>query len=166
MRTIIFIILSTASCIAQAQNSELDSRNGFKDIKLLSNATEYAGLKFDKNDDEEFKAIYSKKSGYFQSIGEIEIKDLKVYTYNDLIYRIEVVADKDPRLFKGLEKAFGEAKYSVIGNDYVWQGENVKLSFASHPKGKMVVMKYSTYLIKNIIKQDKEQVIEDLSDDF
>jgi len=166
MRTFIFSILLTASFFVQAQNNELDKRNGFKEIKLLSNASDYEGLKFEKNDSEEFKAIYSKKSGYFESIGDIEIKDLKVYTYNDLIYRIEIFAEKDPRLFKGLEKAFGEAKYSVVSNDYVWQGENVKLSFASHQKGKMVVMNYSTYLIKNIIKQDKNKTIEDLSADF
>jgi len=87
MRIILILLLFITSLITEAQNAELDKRNGFKEIKLLSNANEYEGLKFDKVQEEEHKAIYSKKSGYFESIGEIAIKDLSVYTYNDLIYR-------------------------------------------------------------------------------
>lgn len=160
-----FLLLST-TLVCQAQNVELDKRNGFKNIKLLTKATDYEELKFDKEQDEENKAVYVRKTGEFQTIGEIQIKELNVYTYNDIIYRIEVATGKNTQLFKGLEKAYGKSKFAVVANVYVWQGNHVKLTFASEKGGKRIVMNYSSPKIKEIIKKDKEQKIEDLSNDF
>jgi len=166
MRTLLFLTFILGFFSLQAQSQELDKRNGFKNIKLLSKATDYNELKFEKNQEEENKAIYTRTSGSLQSIGEIQIKELNVYTYNDIIYRIEVATAKNTQLFKGLEKAYGKSKFAVVTNVYVWKGENVALTFGSEKGGKRIVMNYTAPEIKNIIKRDKEQKIEDLSDDF
>ncbi|MCB0497957.1 MAG: hypothetical protein KDC79_17595 [Cyclobacteriaceae bacterium] len=166
MKILYTLLLLVGSVSVFAQNNELDERNGFKNIKLLSKATDYLELKFDKPQAEQYKAIYVRKVGYMESIGEIQIKDLKVYTYKDLIYQIDVVTNKEPELFKGLEAAFGKAKFSVVGNEYFWQGNKVKLTFSSMKGGKKVIMSYSTPEIKDIIKQDEQAEIKQLSEDF
>lgn len=166
IRTLFTLFILVGSISIQAQNPELDKRNGFKNIKLLSKATDYSELKFDKHQSEENKAIYVRKSGSLQAIGDIQIKKLNVYTYNDIIYRIEVATGKNTQLFKGLEKAYGKSKFAVVSNVYVWQGEKVKLTFASQKGGKRIVMNYTSPKIKEIIKQAEEQKIKDLSDDF
>ncbi len=163
---LLFFILVISSANLQAQNPELDKRNGFKNIKLLSKATDYSELKFDKDQEEENKAIYTRTSGSLQQIGDIPIKELNVYTYKDIIYRIEVATGKNTQLFKGLEKAYGKSKFAVVTNVYVWKGEKVALTFGSEKGGKRIVMNYTTPEIKKIIKRDKEQKIKDLSDDF
>lgn len=166
MRTLLLISILIGSFNLLAQNQELDDRNGFKNIKLLSKATDYSELKFSKDQEEEFKAIYTRTSGSLQYIGDIQIKELNVYTYNDIIYRIEVATGKNTQLFKGLEKAYGKSKFAVVTNVYVWKGDKVALTFASEKGGKRVVMNYTTPEIKEIIKEDKEKKIQALSDDF
>lgn len=166
MRTLLLISFLIGSFNLLAQNQELDDRNGFKNIKLLSKATDYSELKFSKDQEEEFKAIYTRTSGSLQYIGDIQIKELNVYTYNDIIYRIEVATGKNTQLFKGLEKAYGKSKFAVVTNVYVWKGDKVALTFASEKGGKRVVMNYTTPEIKEIIKEDKEKKIQALSDDF
>lgn len=166
MKTILSLLLLVGSITAYAQNNELDERNGFKNIKLLSKANEYPELKFDKQQAKEGKAIYIRKPGYLQSIGDIQIRDLKVYTYKDLIYQIDVITNKEPELFRGLEAAFGKAKFSVVGNEYFWQGNRIKLTYSSIKGGKKTVMTYSTDKIKNLIKQDEQAEIKQLSEDF
>ena len=163
---LLIISFLTASFSSFAQNQELDARNGFKNIKLLSKATDYSELKFNKEQEEENKAIYTRTSGALQQIGDIPIKELNVYTYKDIIYRIEVATGKNTQLFKGLEKAYGKSKFAVVTNVYVWKGDKVALTFASEKGGKRVVMNYTSPEIKNLIKKDKEQKIQDLSDDF
>ncbi len=166
LRTLLLVSLFVTSFALQAQNKELDKRNGFKNIKLLSKATDYPELKFNKNQEEEDKAVYIRSSGALQKIGTIPIKELNVYTYKGLIYRIEVSTGKNTTLYKGLTKAYGKAEFAVVSNVYVWKGEKVALTFASQKGGKRVVMNYTTPLIKDIIKQDEEQKLKDLSDDF
>ena len=65
-----------------------------------------------------------------------------------------------------MQKAYGKAKFAVVTNVYLWQGENVKLTFASEKGGKRIVMNYSAPKIKEIIKKDEEQKLKDLSDEF
>lgn len=166
MKYILSLLLLVGTVTLYAQNNELDERNGFKNVKLLSKATEYPELKFDKQQAEAFKAIYVRKPGYIESIGEIPIKDLKVYTYKDLIYQIDVITNKEPELFKGLEAAFGKAKFSVVGNEYYWQGNRIKLTYSSMKGGKKTIMTYSTDKVKDLIKQDEQAEIKQLSEDF
>ncbi|MCF6361685.1 MAG: hypothetical protein L3J29_13115 [Cyclobacteriaceae bacterium] len=165
IKTVITLLLLAGVFNLQAQNNELDERNGFKHIKLLTKATSYPELKLDKTIDE-FNSIYTRRTGHLLSIGEIPIKNMTLYTYKDLIFKIEIVTAKDPQLFKGLEQAFGKAKFSVTSNNYIWQGTNVKLSFKGSKGGKGTIMTYSSLKIKDIIKKDEEQKIKDLSNDF
>lgn len=167
MRTALFFSILLVSTICQAQSlEELDERNGFKDIKLLSNATEYSTLEF-KSDlkDQEFHALYVKTNDAYETIGEAKIKSLEVLTYKNLIYQITVVTDKDPNLFKGLQKAFGKANHSVVDNLYHWNTAKVSLSFGSEGKKKLKLVYYA-HGIKQIIKEDKEKKVEDLSSEF
>ncbi len=164
-RIIFTLLLLTGFSTLYAQNSELDERNGFKHIKILSKVTSYPELKLDKTKDE-FNSTYTRRPGYLLSIGEIQIKDFVVYTYKDLIYKIEITTIKDPNLFKSLEQAFGKSKFSVTTNSYIWQGTDIKLSFKSTKGGKETIMTYSSLKIKDIIKKDEEQKIKDLSNDF
>ncbi len=165
IRTILTLLLLVGFFTMQAQNSELDERNGFKHIKLLSKVSAYPELKLDKTKDE-FNSTYTRRPGHLLTIGEIQIKEFVVYTYKELIYKIEISTVKDPNLFKSLEQAFGKSKFSVPTNSYVWQGNEVKLSFKSLKGGKGTIMVYSSLKIKNIIKKDEEQKIKDLSNDF
>ncbi len=165
IRTVITLLLLAGFFSLQAQNSELDERNGFKHIKILSKVTSYPELKLDKTKDE-FNSTYTRRPGHLLTIGEIQIKDFVVYTYKDLIYKIEITTVKDPNLFKGLEQAFGKSKFSVTTNSYIWQGNEVKLSFKTTKGGKETIMVYSSLKIKDIIKKDEEQKIKDLSNDF
>ena len=104
IRTLFTLLLLAGFLNAQAQNSELDERNGFKHVKILSKVTSYPELKLDKTKDE-FKSTYTRRPGYLLTIGEIQIKDFVVYTYKDLIYQIDITTAKDSNLFKGLEQA-------------------------------------------------------------
>lgn len=165
IRTLFTLVLLASFSISYAQNSELDERNGFKHIKMLSKATDYPELKLDKTKDEN-NATYTSRNGYLMSIGDIPIKNFVVYTYKDQIYQIEITTSKNPKLFKSLEEAFGKAKFVVTSNNYVWQGSNVKLSFKSMKGGKGTKMTYTSLKIKDIIKKDEEQKIKDLSKDF
>ena len=114
---------------------------------------------------EPFHAVYKPVSGAYATIGEVSIKDIEILTYKDLIYEIKVTTDKDPQLFKGLEKAFGKARHSVVDNYYYWQGEAVKLSFQSAGKKKIQFTYYASG-IQDIIKKDAEKKVEDLSTEF
>ncbi len=165
IRTVFTLLLLAGFFTLQAQNSELDERNGFKHIKILSKVTTYPELKLDKTQDE-FNSTYIRRPGHLLTIGEIQIKDFVVYTYKELIYKIEINTVKDPNLFKGLEQAFGKSKFSVTTNGYIWQGNEVKLSFKTTKGGKETIMVYSSLKIKDIIKKDEEQKIKDLSNDF
>lgn len=167
MWKILFLSILGLASFAQAQpNVELDHRNGFKDIKLLSKATELKTLQLAGNiKGREFHSIYKAVNGAYGSVGDIAVKDLEVLTYKDLIYEIRVTADKDPQLFKGLEKAFGQARHSVVENKYYWQGDAVKLTFESIGKRKVQFV-YHAFGIKAIIKEDKAKKVEDLSSEF
>ncbi len=165
IRTIFTLVLLATISNSFAQNSELDERNGFKHIKILSNATDYPELKLDKTKDENY-ATYVRRNGHLMSIGDIPIKEFEVSTYKNQIYQIDITTPKNPKLFKSLEEAFGKAKFVVTSNNYVWQGSSVKLSFKSLKGGKDTKMTYTSLKIKDIIKQDEEQKIKDLSKDF
>ena len=167
MRLLLYILFFASSFALQAQSAtELDTRNGFKDIKLLSNVNDISSLEFASNNkDEENQAYYKPKSGQYTSIGAVPIKSLRVLTYDNLVYEIEITCAKDPQLFRGLEKAFGKAKHSVKDNLYHWSTGKVSLTFGSVGK-KKVQLVYYAYGIKAIMKADANQKIEDLSTEF
>ena len=167
MRLLLLVLFFAGSFAVQSQSArELDARNGFKDIKLLTNVNDISSLEFaGNNKSEENQAYYKPKSGQYTSIGEVPIKSLKVLTYDNLIYEIEITCAKDPQLFRGLEKAFGKATHSVKDNLYHWNTSQVSLTFGSVGK-KKVQLVYYAYGIKAIMKSDANKKIEDLSTEF
>ena len=147
---------------------ELDKRNGFKDIKMTSPVSSYEGLEYKKDVEDEVFAnakLYVPKKGHYESIGNIKIHELEVMTYKDSIYKIRVVTNKDPNLYKGLKKAFGEPEYAYRSNKYFWNTENLVLTYVSHSKSK-IEMVYFSYVMQRRAKEDKKQVVEDIVDDF
>ena len=117
--------------------SELDKRNGFKDIKMTSQITDYEGLEFKKEIDSEiypYAFQYSRVKGAYENIGGIKIFDLLVNTYDSAVYEIVVVTEKNPNLYKALKKAFGQPEFDYRANKYYWKTDNLRLSYDSHSK--------------------------------
>ncbi|MDX1627493.1 MAG: hypothetical protein R3345_02270 [Fulvivirga sp.] len=167
----VFLILLMAVPIGLFAQSveELEKRNGFKDIKLISSPHSYEGLELKKEgvDDETFPntRIYEAKKGHYERIGKIKIHDLEVYAYKDSIYKIVVVTEKDPKLYQGMKKLFGEPEYAYGSDRYYWMTDKLRLSYGSHGRNK-IEMTYFSYLMVEKRKQEKEEVIEDIADDF
>ncbi|MTI22905.1 hypothetical protein E1176_17870 [Fulvivirga sp. RKSG066] len=165
---LLFILLPT---IVYGQGvEELEKRNGFKDIKLTSSVSAYEGLELKKDDvniDETFpnSTLYTAKKGHYESIGKLKIYDLEVYAYKDSIYQINVVTEKDPNLYKGMKKLFGEPKYGYRSEVYYWSTDKLKLEYGSHSKNK-IAMTYYSHLMVEKRKEEKKQVVENIADDF
>lgn len=151
-----------------AQNKELDKRNGFKDIKLNSKASSYEGLEFKKDVNDKLfpeASLYMPKKGFYETIGGKKIHSLTVKTYRGDIFEIKVIINKDPDLYKGLKKNFGDPKYDLRKEEYYWSAEKLRLSYASLSKSK-IVMTYFSFPMKAKLKEDKKKEIETIADDF
>lgn len=167
VRIIIGLLLITSGVFAQGPE-ELEKKNGFQDIKMASLVTNYEGLEYKKNiQDEVFPEakLYTPKKGYYESIGSLKIYDLEVKTYKDSIFEIRIITEKDPKLYKGLKKLFGEPKYAYIGNKYVWNAEHLQLAYSSYSNNK-IEMVYISFLMREKLKKEKKQEVEDIADDF
>jgi hypothetical protein len=167
MRLIILLVTLGLSTNTLAQNNkELDERNGFKDIKLLSNVTENSTLEFWKDQkNKEEHSLYRPIKGSYETIGDVKIHNITIATYRNLIYEIVVITQKNEELFRGLEKAYGKIKYSVGSQVSYWESENVKLTYEPEGKSK-VKLTYSAKGINQIIATDKKKAIEELSSEF
>jgi len=155
------------SSLAQT-TEELDKRNGFKDIKLATEVHQYEGLEYKEEiADELFKtlSVYVKKKGYYESIGSIKIHDVEVLAYKGEVYQIKVITEKNPKLYRGLKKAFGEPTFSPRGDNYYWSTDNLGLTFGNNAKSKLQLL-YTSYVMKGRLKEDKKEEIEDISEDF
>jgi hypothetical protein len=167
MRILITLLFISASLSGYSQKSnELDRRNGFKDLKILSDVTIYPGLEHWKDDKSKpDHAIYRSKKGNYEKIGEVEISKMTVYTYRDLIYRLEVITDKDEKLFRSLEKAYGKINSSIAASYSFWEGENVRLNYETEGS-KKIKLTYQSKQIKQIIALDKKKEVDSLSTEF
>ncbi len=170
MRLFVWLLFISIPAIVNAQGvEELEKRNGFKDIKLTSVVTEYEGLELKKEavEDETFPntTVYTPKKGYYETIGSLKIYDLEVYAYKDSIYQIKVITEKDPNLYKGMKKLFGEPEYGYRNEVYYWASPRLKLQYGSYSKNK-IEMVYFSYLMVEKRKQEKKQVVEEIADDF
>jgi len=167
MRLILALII--ASCTTGfAQNAELDKRNGFKDIKLGSEAVSYDGLELKKSVEDRIypeAELYVSKKGHYENIGPHKVHSLTAKTYKGEIFEIKVIIDKNSDLYKGLKKNFGDPKFDLRKDEYYWAGENLRLSYASLSKNK-IVMTYWSYPMHQKLKDDKKKAIEDIADDF
>jgi len=162
-----FLLFFCFSVAAQGVE-ELEKRNGFKDIKLASDVTLYEGLIFEKEiDDEKFGKlqIYIRKKEHYTNIGIIKIDYMEVRTYNGEVYEVQVVINKDPKMYGGLKKAFGPPQYSPVTNDYFWRADSLKLMYRSYGKNQLEMV-YHSYVIDRKLKDEKKEEIDDIASDF
>lgn len=154
--------------LSTAQETELDRRNGFKDIKMASPVDSVKGAKFKKDFKErghhEAK-LYIVEHPDYQSIGEVKINAIELKVYKGFIYEILVVTNKDTRLMKGMESALGKPLYNVREESYNWSGQNVSLKFKSHSKNELE-LRYTSAVVAKMMQDDKKQKVTDISNDF
>ena len=167
MRLLFFIFIMIIGTSGYSQNTgELDKRNGFKDIKLITDIKSHTGLEYSKDvKDKPDHAIYKAKKGSYKAIGDVQILKLSVFTYRDLVYKIEVTTGKNEQLYRSLEKAFGKITSSIASKNSGWYGEKVSLVYEVEG-AKKVKLIYSSKEINRIIAQDKKKDIDSLSSEF
>jgi hypothetical protein len=168
IRTLILLTASFSLFVANAQETELDKRNGFKDIKLGVSVDSVKGATFKKDIKERghFPAkLYEVEHPDYASIGEVKVNKIEVKTYKDLVYEIFVVTEKDTRLMKGMEMALGKAAYDLRNESYNWIGKNLTLKFKSHSKKELELL-YTSLTMHQMMKDDKNKKIESIADDF
>jgi hypothetical protein len=149
-------------------NAELERRNGFKDLKLGMAADSVLGIKFKKEIKErgEFPAsLFVVENPDYAKIGEINVNSIELRAYKGMVYQINIVTDKDTRLMKALESIYGRPEYDLKGETYFWKSTTLILKFKSFSK-KELEMIYSSYLIFDKMKEDKEKKVQDIADDF
>jgi hypothetical protein len=153
---------------AVGQETELDRRNGFKDIKLTSPIDSVKGAKFKKNFKEKGNhdaQLYSIDHPDYESIGEIKVNQIEAKVYKGLIYQIVVITEKDTRLMKGMEAALGKPMYNVRDESYNWAGQRSTLRFKSHSKSELELI-YSSPVVVKMMMEDKKKKIKDISADL
>jgi len=170
LRTILLFTTLAFSLAVTAQNvAELERRNGFKDLKLGMHIDSVKGEKKFKKDfleQNEFPArIYTVDHPDYKRIGEVPVNKVEVKTYKDIVYHIHVVADKDPRLMKALESIYGGSEYDLKKETYFWKGHTLILKFRAHSRNQLE-MAFTSYLILQMMKEDKGKKVEDIADDF
>jgi hypothetical protein len=148
--------------------SELDKRNGFKDLKLGSVIDSVKGAKLKKEfkERDEYPAkLYDVVHESYSRIGEVKVDKIEVKTYKDLVYDITVITPKDPRLMKALESLYGKADYDIKNETYFWKTDNLILKFRSKNKNQLE-MQYTSYNVQKMMKEDKNKKVEDIANDF
>jgi len=163
------LLLALTLCTALiAQETELDKRNGFKDIKMASPIDSIKGVKFKKDFKEKGHhpaKLYSIEHPDYQTIGEVKIERIEVKAYKGLIYEIVVITEKDTRLMKGMENALGKPIYNVRDESYNWGGKNLALKFSSRSKNQLELL-YTSTVMHKMMREDKDKKIDDIADDF
>jgi hypothetical protein len=169
MKPVLFfaLVFSCLTVFSQDAETELDKRNGFKDIKLASPIDSVKGAKFKKDIKENSHPakIYTIEDPDYTSIGEVKINSIEVRTYKGLIYQIIVLTEKDTRLMKGMESALGKPIYNVRDESYNWVGKKAGLKFKSHSKNQLELL-YSSTIVQKIMSEDKKQKVKDIANDF
>jgi hypothetical protein len=148
--------------------TELERRNGFKDIKLGMPVDSVKGVKFKKDfkERDEFDAkLYSVDNPDYEKIGEVEVKRVELKAFKGLVYEISVVTDKDPRLMKALESIYGQSEYDLKRETYFWKAKNIVLKFRSHSRNQLE-MCYVSYLVTGMMKEEKTKKVEAIANDF
>jgi hypothetical protein len=154
--------------LAQDDLTELDKRNGFKNIKMTMHIDSVPGAVFKKDIKEKghFPAkLYEVVHPDNATIGEVAVNKIEVKTYKDLIYEITVITGQDTRLMKGMESALGRPLYDVRDETYTWTGKNLSLKFSKASK-KTLQLLYSSAIVRRMMEEDKRKKIDDIADDF
>jgi len=149
--------------------AELERRNGFKDIKLgmhIDSLNAEIKLRKEILEQDQYPAkILSVTSPGLLSIGEVSVNKIEVRTYKDRIYQIEVLTEKDARLMKALESVYGKSAYDMKNQTYFWRGNTLILKFRSYSRNQLELL-FTSYLILDEMKADKEKKVEEIADDF
>jgi hypothetical protein len=162
--TFLFLGISVASF--SQFSTELDKRNGFKDIKILTDVTSYPGIEYWKDDKSKpDHTIYRAKNGNYKNIGNVEIYKLTVYAYRNQVFKIEVITANNEKLFRSLEKAYGKLNSSLAASYSYWDGEKVRLNYETLGS-KKIKLTYLSKQIKQMIALDKKKAIDTLSSEF
>lgn len=152
----------------EADSEELEKRNGFKYIRLNHTADSIKGLVFKKDFFEKpgiAAKLYTISDPGLSSIGEVPVRGVRIKTYQNLVYEIEVITDKDPRLMRGMEKVLGKPSYSVRTNVYSWRSKSVTLSFAPQGNHELRLL-YRSYPVFRLMAEQTGKTIEEVSEDF
>ena len=167
MRILItFLFLSFSIASFGQFSKELDKRNGFKDLKILTDVSLYPGLEYWKDDKDKLDhAIYRAKNGNYKTIGDVEIYKITIYTYRNLIFKIEVITENDEKLYRSLEKAYGKLNSSIAASYSFWDGENLRLNYETIGS-KKIKLTYLSKQIKQMIALDKKKAVDSLSSEF
>jgi hypothetical protein len=164
-----FLLLVLCGVCAYGQETtELEKRNGFKDIKLGMMIDSVKGYKLKKQflEKDEFPAkLYTVEHPDYQRIGEVKVTKIEVKTYADLIYEISVITDKDIRVMKALESIYGKSDYDLKKETYFWKSDNIVLKFRSHSKNHLELL-YVYFPVIKKMKVDKNQKVDDIANDF
>lgn len=161
-------LISEISIVSGQELTELERRNGFKDIKLGMPVDSVKGTIFEKEFKErnEFPAkLFRVENEAYASIGEVKISRVELKSYKDTIYEIGVWTTKDPRLMKALESLYGRADFDMKNETYFWKTNNVVLKFRAEGKSKLVLTYISPPVHKSM-KGDKDKKVEDIANDF
>jgi hypothetical protein len=168
-RTLLFLSIILYVHAAPAQKiTELERRNGFKDIKLGMPIDSLEGARFKKDfkEQNEFPArLFTVDHPAYARIGEVDVNKVEVKTYKDLIYQIHIVTDKDPRLMKALESIYGKSDYDLKRETYFWKGQDIILKFRSYSKNELEMI-YTSFQVLGLMKEDKGKKVQDIADDF
>jgi hypothetical protein len=168
LNTLLFISLLSGQVLAQeTQETEIDKRNGFKDIKLATPVDSIKGAKFKKDfkEKEHPAKVFTIEHPDYSTIGEVKIDRIEVKTYKNLIYEILVITEKDERLMKGMEKALGKPDYNVRDESYNWVGKKASLKFKAHSKSQLELL-YNSHVMHTMMRNDKDKKIDAIADDF
>jgi hypothetical protein len=162
-------LLVSSSSYSFSQNlSELEKRNGFKDIKLGMQIDSIKGIKLKKEfkeKDELPAKLFEVEHDDYKRIGEVKIHKIELKTYKDLIYEINVITEKDERLMRALEALYGKSDYDMKNETYFWKTDSLILKFKSEGKQRLQML-YVSYLVHNMMKADKDQKVDDIANDF
>lgn len=168
-RILLFFSIVLFVHTARGQNStELERRNGFKDIKLgmLIDSLKGTKLKKEFKELDEFPAkLFTVDDPAYAKIGEVSVNKVEVKTYKDLIYQIHIVTDKDPRLMKALESIYGRSNYDMKKETYFWKGQGIVLKFRSYSRNELEMI-YTSPQVLGLMKEDKGKKVQDIADDF
>ncbi|MFW5760129.1 MAG: hypothetical protein ACOCXH_04010 [Cyclobacteriaceae bacterium] len=157
--------------IGYAQSAdELDKKNGFQDITMLSSPRNNIKLEYVKDVAHERVPLsqvqyYQAAKREYKKIGSVNIKSLEVWAYKDQIFQIRVVTEQDPDLYKGLRQLFGTPDYSIREDLYYWSGKKVRLSYQAESKSRLELI-YFSHLLDDILKSEKNEEIDNIADDF
>ncbi len=161
------LFLASVQAIRAQDISELERRNGFKDIKLGALVDSVKGAIPDKDiiERKEFTAkTYLVDYPDYKKIGDVPIKEILLKTYRGYIYEIIVTTVKDAKVMQGLEKAFGKATYTVRTESWYWKGDTISLTYKGHHKH--ITLTYKSGPVIKMMYADKGKKIDAVAEDF